>query len=147
MLRRGALRQLQVVRAQQQLGMFSSPNQEIALLSKKWRTERNLWIAAFAFSAWAGLAAFYREAQRRARAENELQEVRLLREGEAPSRPPSGPPQTDLPLPRVVATPTGDLEVEEVDEQTARRVREAGADDATDEVELTTTSRFEKKDN
>lgn len=39
----GALRQLQVVRAQQQLGMFSSPNQEIALLSKKWRTERNLW--------------------------------------------------------------------------------------------------------
>lgn len=104
-------------------------------------------IAAFAFSAWAGLAAFYREAQRRARAENELQEVRLLREGEAPSRPPSGPPQTDLPLPRVVATPTGDLEVEEVDEQTARRVREAGADDATDEVELTTTSRFEKKDN
>lgn len=48
----GALRQLQTVRSQQQLGMFSSPNQEIALLSKKWRTERNLWYGSWENTGW-----------------------------------------------------------------------------------------------
>lgn len=37
-------------------------------------------IAAFAFSAWAGLAALYREAQRRAKAENELAQLKLVAE-------------------------------------------------------------------
>lgn len=44
---------------------FATPNMEISFLSKRWRAERNLWISAFAFTAWAFLAAFYREAVRR----------------------------------------------------------------------------------
>jgi hypothetical protein len=42
-----------------------SPPQEISHLSKRWRAERNLWMCAFAFSAWVFLAALYREAARR----------------------------------------------------------------------------------
>lgn len=30
----------------------ASPKAEISHLSKRWRAERNLWISAFAFTAW-----------------------------------------------------------------------------------------------
>jgi hypothetical protein len=29
-----------------------TPNQKIGLLAKKWREERNFWIAAMAFTLW-----------------------------------------------------------------------------------------------
>jgi hypothetical protein len=32
--------------------VWSTPNMEISHLSKRWRAERNLWMTAFAFSAW-----------------------------------------------------------------------------------------------
>ncbi|KAL6782565.1 hypothetical protein ACKKBG_A07295 [Auxenochlorella protothecoides x Auxenochlorella symbiontica] len=48
----GAFRQLRALRDQQQLGIYGSPNQEIALLSKKWRTERNLWCAGLPAECW-----------------------------------------------------------------------------------------------
>lgn len=41
-------------------------------LSKRWRSERNLWLAGFAFSMWAVLAAFYRELGRRLQLEDRL---------------------------------------------------------------------------
>lgn len=39
---------------QQQLdaAAWPTPKAEISYLSKRWRAERNLWMGAFAFSAW-----------------------------------------------------------------------------------------------
>ena len=50
--RAGSARQVQVMRQTQADQVFTTPNQEIAVLSKRWRAERNLWLSAFAFSSW-----------------------------------------------------------------------------------------------
>jgi hypothetical protein len=49
--------------------------QEISHLSKRWRAERNLWMCAFAFSAWVFLTALYRETARRMDAESRLADM------------------------------------------------------------------------
>lgn len=46
------MRQLQLLHQQALDPTFSSPKAELAHLSKRWRQERNMWMAAFAFSAW-----------------------------------------------------------------------------------------------
>lgn len=51
---------------------FATPKYEIMYLSKRWRSERNMWLAGFAFSMWAVLAAFYRELGRRLQLEDRL---------------------------------------------------------------------------
>jgi Bap31/Bap29 transmembrane region len=51
---------------------FATPKYEIMFLSKRWRSERNMWLAGFAFSMWAVLAAFYRELGRRLQLEDRL---------------------------------------------------------------------------
>ncbi|KAL4457558.1 hypothetical protein ABPG75_012423 [Micractinium tetrahymenae] len=68
-------RQVHLFHQQKEGVSFATPNAEISFLSKRWRAERNLWLSAFAFSAWAFLAAFYREAVRRLEAEARLQEL------------------------------------------------------------------------
>ncbi|PSC72645.1 expressed protein isoform B [Micractinium conductrix] len=68
-------RQVQVMRQTQADQVFTTPNQEIAVLSKRWRAERNLWLSAFAFSSWVFLAAFYREAVRRLELEARLSDL------------------------------------------------------------------------
>ena len=35
-----------------QEAVWTTPNMEISHLSKRWRSERNLWMTAFAFCAW-----------------------------------------------------------------------------------------------
>lgn len=71
----GTARQLQLLHAQQTEQVWATPNMEIHFLSKRWRAERNLWMGAFAFSAWVFLAAFYREAVRRMALEARLSEM------------------------------------------------------------------------
>ncbi|KAL4440659.1 hypothetical protein ABPG77_000368 [Micractinium sp. CCAP 211/92] len=68
-------RQVHLFHEQKEGMTFTTPNAEISFLSKRWRAERNLWLSAFAFSAWAFLAAFYREAVRRLEADARLQEL------------------------------------------------------------------------
>jgi hypothetical protein len=38
--------------AQEALDHELTPNQRISVLAKKWREERNFWIAAMAFTLW-----------------------------------------------------------------------------------------------
>lgn len=57
------------------------PQTELAALSKKWRAERNLWIAAFTFTAWAALAAFYKEAVYRLSLEERLADIMEHQQG------------------------------------------------------------------
>ncbi|KFM27099.1 hypothetical protein F751_1272 [Auxenochlorella protothecoides] len=132
----GAFRQLRALRDQQQLGIYGSPNQEIALLSKKWRTERNLWIAAFAFAAWAGLAAFYRETQRRVALEDELHGTApypstgrggagtsgAARQPGKDAATKGGAGLTAIPLPKIVSTESGDLGVVEPSRDLAKQL-------------------------
>ncbi len=49
-----------------------APQFEATLLSRRWRAERNIWLAAFALTLWAALAAFWREASRRLALEDRL---------------------------------------------------------------------------
>ena len=46
-------------------------------LSKRWRCERNLWLAGFAFSMWAVLAAFLKELGARMKLESRLVEFEM----------------------------------------------------------------------
>lgn len=56
---------------------FATPKYEVMFLSKRWRTERNLWLAGFAFSMWAVLAAFVRELGRRMTLEDRLMDFEM----------------------------------------------------------------------
>ena len=51
-MRAGAWNQVNQTRQTQANQPFATPNAEIAFLSKRWRAERNLWIAAFTLSMW-----------------------------------------------------------------------------------------------
>lgn len=53
----------------------TGPTHELNLLSKRWRAERNLWISAFAFSAWCTLAAFFKEAATRLSLEEKVADM------------------------------------------------------------------------
>lgn len=73
-----AVRSLKLVEQQMAAAAtFATPNWEVAHLSKRWRAERNLWLAGFAFAMWATLAAFYREAKKRMQLEERLMEAEL----------------------------------------------------------------------
>ena len=56
---------------------FATAKYEIMFLSKRWRSERNLWLAAFALTMWAVLYAFYRELGRRLQLEERLVEFEM----------------------------------------------------------------------
>lgn len=45
-----------------------SPKEKITVLAKKWREERNFWIALMAFMCWAVLARFHKVAAEQASA-------------------------------------------------------------------------------
>jgi hypothetical protein len=73
-----AVRSLKLVEQQMAAAAnFATPNWEVAHLSKRWRAERNLWLAGFAFARWATLAAFYREARKRLQLEDRLAEAEM----------------------------------------------------------------------
>jgi hypothetical protein len=73
-----AVRSLQLLHIAYAAGnQFATPNYEVSHLSKRWRAERNLWLAGFAFTIWAVLAAFYREARKRMQLEDRLVEFEL----------------------------------------------------------------------
>jgi hypothetical protein len=74
-----SLRTLQIIKNAHEtnVAMATTPNYEINYLSKRWRAERNMWLSAFAFTAWAVLAAFYRELGRRLRLESRLVEFEM----------------------------------------------------------------------
>jgi hypothetical protein len=57
------------------------PHAELAALSKRWRAERNLWIAAFTFTAWAALASFYKEALYKLSLEERLADIMEHQQG------------------------------------------------------------------
>ncbi|KDD72873.1 hypothetical protein H632_c2791p1 [Helicosporidium sp. ATCC 50920] len=69
----GALRQLWNIQHLQIGAVYGTPNQELSLLSKRWRAERNVWIALFSCVQWLCLAAFYYEASRRITAEMQVE--------------------------------------------------------------------------
>lgn len=48
----GALRVLHNLREMEVSAVFPTANAELTHLSKRWRAERNSWIAAFAFTMW-----------------------------------------------------------------------------------------------
>jgi hypothetical protein len=53
-----------------------TPNQRISVLAKKWREERNFWIAAMAFTLWCLVTVFYGQVARALRIHDELDQVR-----------------------------------------------------------------------
>ncbi|EFN58593.1 expressed protein [Chlorella variabilis] len=71
----GSARQAHMIKTAGQEAVWTTPNMEISHLSKRWRSERNLWMTAFAFCAWVFLAALYREASRRLDLEARLSEM------------------------------------------------------------------------
>lgn len=71
----GSVRQAHLMREAQKDTVWAAPNMEINYLSKRWRAERNMWMTAFAFTAWVFLAAFYREAVRRLDLEARLSDM------------------------------------------------------------------------
>eukprot|EP00887_Chlorella_sp_A99_P002823 scaffold6.g2823.t1 len=71
----GSWRQVVFMRQLHETSVFATPNQEIGALSKRWRAERNLWMSAFAFSAWIMLGSFYREAVRRLQLQERFEEL------------------------------------------------------------------------
>lgn len=86
-----------------------TPNQKTMLLAKKWREERNFWIAFLAFILWCLLARFYHIARRMIQLEDrerQLEERLRELEGQAtgtapvvePVAPKDGSAQTDAPL-------------------------------------------------
>ncbi len=46
------MRALHQLREQQVGAIWPTANAELTFLSKRWRAERNAWIAAFAFTMW-----------------------------------------------------------------------------------------------
>ncbi|KAI3436576.1 hypothetical protein D9Q98_005992 [Chlorella vulgaris] len=71
----GSARQAHLIREAGKGASWTTPNMEISHLSKRWRAERNLWMCAFAFSAWVFLTALYRETARRMDAESRLADM------------------------------------------------------------------------
>jgi hypothetical protein len=53
-----------------------TPNQRISVLAKKWREERNFWIAAMAFTLWCLVTVFYGQVSRALRIHDELDQAR-----------------------------------------------------------------------
>eukprot|EP00878_Enallax_costatus_P020729 GHUV01021921.1.p1 GENE.GHUV01021921.1~~GHUV01021921.1.p1 ORF type:complete len:171 (+),score=52.49 GHUV01021921.1:116-628(+) len=49
-----------------------TPNQRISVLAKKWREERNFWIAAMAFTLWCLVTVFYGQVSHALRIHDEL---------------------------------------------------------------------------
>lgn len=49
-----------------------TPNQRISMLAKKWREERNFWIAAMAFTLWCLVSVLYSQVARALRIHDEL---------------------------------------------------------------------------
>lgn len=77
-----AVRQLQkIADDQEKAPPMAAPHYEVQHLSKRWRAERNMWLAAFAFTLWAVLAAFYRELAKRMNAEERLIEIEMSMDG------------------------------------------------------------------
>ncbi|GAB4820959.1 hypothetical protein N2152v2_008005 [Parachlorella kessleri] len=68
-----SLRVLHNLRQQEVGAVWPTANSELTHLSRRWRAERNTWIAAFAFTMWCVLSAFYREAVRRIKLEERLE--------------------------------------------------------------------------
>eukprot|EP00798_Chlamydomonas_sp_ICE-L_P021895 gene21895-28934_t len=67
-----------------------SPNQKINLLARKWREERNFWIAALCFLLWAMLYRFYNLLMAYTKLQEEVKRSQLGAGGGAP--PPGGAP-------------------------------------------------------
>lgn len=53
-----------------------TPNQRISVLAKKWREERNFWIAAMAFTLWCLVTVFYGQVSHALRIHDELDRAR-----------------------------------------------------------------------
>eukprot|EP00877_Chromochloris_zofingiensis_P003473 jgi/Chrzof1/13126/Cz07g20240.t1 len=53
-----------------------TPNQRISLLAKKWREERNFWIAAMAFTLWCILTVLYGQVDHAMKIEDEIDRLR-----------------------------------------------------------------------
>ncbi|KAF6260599.1 hypothetical protein COO60DRAFT_1505448 [Scenedesmus sp. NREL 46B-D3] len=58
--------------AQEALDHELTPNQRISVLAKKWREERNFWIAAMAFTLWCLLTVLYTQVGHALRDADEL---------------------------------------------------------------------------
>lgn len=55
---------------------YTTPNQSLSVLSRRWRAERNLWISAFTLASWLGVGALYREVQAHERLRDSLETLR-----------------------------------------------------------------------
>eukprot|EP00878_Enallax_costatus_P012924 GHUV01013496.1.p1 GENE.GHUV01013496.1~~GHUV01013496.1.p1 ORF type:complete len:239 (+),score=63.96 GHUV01013496.1:162-878(+) len=61
--------------AQEALDHELTPNQRISVLAKKWREERNFWIAAMAFTLWCLLTVLYAQVGHALRVADSLDRV------------------------------------------------------------------------
>lgn len=81
-----------------------TPNQQLGNLAKKWRGERNFWIAFFTFTLWCFLARFHEVLNHMAQLEDQLEQL------EAP--PPRSLPAKQQTRPSAPPLPTTELNSE-----------------------------------
>ncbi|KAF8058098.1 hypothetical protein HT031_005758 [Scenedesmus sp. PABB004] len=82
--------------AQDALDRELSPNQRLTVLAKKWREERNFWIAAMAFTLWCLLTVLYAQVGHAMRIHDRLDAVQAELD-ELRGVPPPEPAASKLP--------------------------------------------------